>query len=297
MNIVKVKKEKNYFIFWLLIIPVLLVRGICSLYPIINTFYSSFFQINKIMHINKFIGIRNFIDIFSDIKVLETLHFTAFFTLVSIALHTIIGVALALLLNKEFKGRKLLRTVVLIPWALPLIVAGIAAAWGFNDSYGFVNDIIRRLATGFHFDWLSSSMGAQIAVILADVWKDTPFYAIMILAGLQSIPTEIYEAAHIDGASSIKVFWSITIPNIAPLMVILTIFFSLWRLTQFDLIYAMTKGGPGNSTSLLSYRVYVEAFNNQNFGYASSISVLLCLIMIAIAIIGFAINRKIDFES
>lgn len=291
------KKKRRDALCWLLVAPALLTRAACSLYPILRTVYDGFFQINKIRRVNRFIGLGNYVQMFQDSNIRDTLQFTAVFTAISILLHTVIGVALALMLNTQFKGRKILRSVVLIPWATPLVVAGIAASWAFNDMYGFVNDLIRYLAPGFTCDWLVNPATARFAVIIVDVWKDTPFYAIMILAGLQSVPEDVYEAALADGSGPASSFFRITLPNIAPLMCTMTVFFSLWRLTQFDLVYAMTQGGPGTSTSLLSYRTYIEAFKNLNFGYASSISVVLCLFMVVVAVTGFRAKRRLDFES
>jgi len=233
---------------------------------------------------------------FTDTNLQSTLSFTLLFTSVSMILHIILGIGLALMLNIKFKGKKFLRSILLIPWAIPAIVAGIAARWAFNDAYGFVNDLIRRIIPDFSFLWLVEANSAKIAVILVDVWKDTPFFAILILAGLQGIPDEIYEAARIDGASRFKLFTHITIPHIRSLIIILTIFFSLWRLTIFDLVYAMTQGGPGSSTSLLSYRIAMEGFRNLNYGYASSIAILLLLIVIIIASVGLFVQKKISID-
>lgn len=294
---VKKKTKVKEWLCWLLVAPALLTRAACSLYPILRTFYDSLFQINKIRRIHRFTGIGNYTQMLSDTNILDTIQFTAVFTVISILLHTLLGVGLALLLNAQFRGRKILRSVVLIPWATPLVVAGIAATWAFNDMYGFINDLIRYVAPGFSCDWLVSPDTARFAVIAVDVWKDTPFYAIMILAGLQSIPYDIYEAALTDGSGPVSSFLRITLPNIAPLMCTMTIFFSLWRLTQFDLVYAMTQGGPGTATSLLSYRTYIEAFKNLNFGYASSISVVLCLFMVIVAFLGFRAKKHLDFET
>jgi multiple sugar transport system permease protein len=288
--------KRNEIIFVLLIMPALLLRIFTSAYPIVVTFVESTFNTNKIFKTNQFIGLGNFIHMFSDSSVKDSITFTLIFTVASVLLHIVLGIALALLLNCNFSGRKLLRSTALIPWALPLIAAGIAASWGFDNSYGFVNDMIRRVIPGFQYNWLVQNTGSRFAVILTDVWKDTPFFAILMLSGIQNVSLEIYEAAKIDGAGAWKRFKSITLPCIAPLLATMTIFFTLWRLISFDLVYAMTQGGPGASTSLLSYRIFVEAFKSMNFGYASAISVMLCLIMVVMALIGFAIKRKVDYE-
>lgn len=286
--------KRKVLIAWILIAPVILLRVFTALYPMIATFFYSLFDYSQIEQTMDFIGLKNFIDMMSDTTVLETLKFTGIFTIVSTTLHLVLGIALALLLNIQFRGRKFLRTIVLIPWAIPLIVAGIAARWMFNGEYGLINDILSRL---IHIkpDWLINIWGARVAVILTDVWKDTPFIAIMFLAGLQSISGEIYDSARVDGAGPWKRLCTITIPMLMPVITTLLIFFSIWRLASFDLVFAMTQGGPGASTSLLSYRVYVEAFRNLNFGYSSAIAVFMFLIMCLIGITGMAVHRKVDY--
>jgi multiple sugar transport system permease protein len=265
-----------------------------SLYPMVMTVVYSLLDYNLIHQTKEFVGLKNFKLMLTDFSLHTTLSFTFIFTLVSIILHVVLGVALGLLLNVQFKGRKFLRSIVLIPWALPVIVAGIAASWMFNKEYGMVNDLLFR-SVGLKLDWLVVPFSARLAVILTDVWKSTPFFAILILSGLQSIEHEVYESARIDGANRWKIFWQITIPHILRLIVVLTIFFSLWRLTTFELIYSMTQGGPGNATSLLSYIIYTETFKNLNLGYASSISVVLCLFMIIIALLGYAVIRRLRY--
>ncbi|RPH75936.1 sugar ABC transporter permease, partial [bacterium] len=127
----------------------------------------------------EFVGIRNYLRIISDQKLLTAVEFTLVFTIVSMIFHVILGIGLALLLNVDFKGRKFLRTIVLIPWAMPMIVVGIAGKWAFNDMYGIVNDLIRNIVPNFHYDWLVYSSSARAAVILVDLWKDVPFFAIV----------------------------------------------------------------------------------------------------------------------
>jgi len=149
--------------------------------------------------------------------------------------------------------------------------------------------------TNVNFAWLVSPIGAQIAVILVDVWKNIPFFAVMVLAALQSVPAELYESASMDGAGAVKCFFTITIPHIKRVLITMGLFFTLWRLTSFDLVYSMTQGGPGAKTSLISYRITTEAFKNLNYGYASAISMLLFLIMLIVAAGGLKLQKKIDF--
>ncbi|WP_202595336.1 carbohydrate ABC transporter permease [Halalkalibacter okhensis] len=242
-----------------------------------------------------FIGLQNFVDIFSDPKVKASINFTLIFTVTSMVFHVILGIFLAMLLNIKFKGKKLLRTITLIPWAMPMVVTGMAAKWAFNDDYGLINDFIRRFNPEFHFDWLIYPWSAQLAVILVDLWKDIPFFAFLVLAGLQFIPDEVYESAKIDGAGAVSTFFKITLPLITPTLLTLCIFFTMWRITMYDLVYAMTSGGPGDSTSLLAYRIAIEAFTNLNIGYASALALLLFFMMVAFSIVNLLLIKRFQY--
>ncbi|GLC78223.1 carbohydrate ABC transporter permease [Lacrimispora brassicae] len=272
------KKSQNW-IAWVLILPVLMIRGFTTIYPIIRTFINSFFDIRVLRGINEFAGVNNYLNIFKDEKVITTLEFTVMFVLISMILHVILGVALAMILNMNFKGRRFLRTIVLIPWAMPAVVIGMAAKWAFNNDYGLVNDFIRWFVPGFQMNWLINTGTARAAVIAMDLWKDLPFFGILILSGLQFISGDIYEAARVDGANRVQSFLHITLPLIMKNVLTLCIPFTLWRLTAFDLVYSMTSGGPGEDTSLIAYRITMEAFTNLNVGYASALAVLLFLVM------------------
>ena len=288
--------RKKVLVAWLLVLPALLIRGITILYPMITTAWYSLLDYKMLTKTKKFVGLKNYIKMFSDPGVLDSIRFTLVFTVVSVILIMTLGILLALMLNIKFKGKKFLRSIVLIPWAMPTIVVGIAAQWAFNDTYGFVNDLISKISgTSFHFAWLVSPIGAQSAVILVDVWKNVPFYAIMVLAALQSVPLELYESAAMDGAGAVRRFFSITMPHIKSVLITMGLFFTLWRLTSFDLVYAMTQGGPGAKTSLISYKITNEAFKNLNYGYASAISMLLFIVMVVIAAGGMKLQKKIDY--
>lgn len=201
------------------------------------------------------------------------------FVIVSMIFHVVLGVALALILNMKFRGRRFMRTIVLIPWAMPAVVIGMAAKWAFNNDYGLINDFVRRFVPDFQMNWLINAGTARTAVIAMDLWKDLPFFAILVLSGLQFISNEIYEAAKVDGADGIRSFIHITLPLIMRNVLTLCIPFTLWRLTGFDLVYSMTSGGPGEDTSLIAYRITMEAFTNLNVGYAAALAVMLFLVM------------------
>ncbi len=274
-----ITKKSLQWIAWVLVIPVLLLRGFTTIYPILKTMINSFFDIRILSGVNEFTGFSNYLNVFHDQKVITTLQFTAMFVVVSMIFHVVFGVALALILNMKFKGKRFLRTIVLIPWAMPAVVIGMAAKWAFNNDYGLINDFIRRFQPDFQLNWLIHTGTARAAVIAMDLWKDLPFFAILVLSGLQFISGEIYEAARVDGADGIRSFLHITLPLIMRNVLTLCIPFTLWRLTGFDLVYSMTSGGPGEDTSLIAYRITMEAFTNLNVGYAAALAVLLFLVM------------------
>jgi len=289
------KKRTHLWIAWILVTPVILLRGFTTIYPVVTTFINSFFDIRLLKSpYSTFAWLDNYIKIFRDPKLITSLQFTAIFTVVSMLFHIIIGIALALLLNVKFKGRRFLRSIVLIPWAMPMVVVGLAARWAFNNNYGLINDLIRRVISSFQYDWLVYPFSARISVIIVDLWKDVPYFAILVLAALQFISEDIYEAARIDGANTIQLFTRITVPNILKTVLTLCIFFTIWRMTSFDVVYSMTSGGPGDSTSLLAYRIMTEAFTNLNVGYASSIAVILFLMMSGLSCINLFCIKKID---
>lgn len=274
-----ISRKSQQWIAWVLILPVLIIRGFTTIYPIVRTFINSFFDIRVLSGVDEFAGLKNYLNIFKDEKVITTLKFTVMFVLISMALHVILGVALAMILNMNFKGLRFLRTIVLIPWAMPAVVIGMAAKWAFNNDYGLVNDFIRWFVPGFQMNWLINTGTARAAVIAMDLWKDLPFFGILVLSGLQFISGDIYEAARVDGANGVHSFLYITLPMIMKNVLTLCIPFTLWRLTAFDLVYSMTSGGPGEDTSLIAYRITMEAFTNLNVGYASALAVLLFLVM------------------
>lgn len=274
-----ITKKSLQWIAWLLILPALLIRGFTTIYPIAKTLVNSFFDIRILSGVHEFAGFRNYLNVFSDQKVITTLQFTAVFVVVSMVFHIILGIALALILNMKFKGRRFLRTIVLIPWAMPAVVIGMAAKWAFNNDYGLINDFIRWFVPNFQLSWLVNTNTARGAVIAMDLWKDLPFFAILVLSSLQFISGDIYEAAKVDGANSVDAFLHITLPLIMKNVLTLCIPFTLWRLTSFDLVYSMTSGGPGEDTSLIAYRITMEAFTNLNVGYAAALAVMLFLVM------------------
>ncbi|MGF6952327.1 multiple sugar transport system permease protein [Neobacillus sp. B4I6] len=287
--------KKYLTIAWILVLPALLIRGFTTIYPIFETFRISFYDIKILRGINEFVGFENYVKIFHDPKLLDAINFTAIFVVGSMIGHILLGVILALILNMKFGGQKILRTIVLLPWALPMVVVAIASKWAFNNDYGLINDFVRRFNPSFHMDWLINTDTARFAVIAVDLWKDLPFFAILVLASLQFISSDVYEAAKVDGAGSIRSFFKITLPLISKNLFVLSIFFTMWRITSFDVVYAMTAGGPGNSTDLIAYRITTEAFTNLNTGYSAAMAVTLFVVMAILSGISLYGSKKVDY--
>lgn len=288
--------NKKYLkIAWMLVLPALLIRIFTTIYPIFETFRISLYDIKLLRGINQFVGFQNYMDIFHDPKLAQSVSFTAIFVIGSMIGHILLGVILALILNMKFGGQRILRTIVLLPWALPMVVVAIASKWAFNNDYGLINDFIRKFNPSFSMDWLINTDTARMSVIAVDLWKDLPFFAILVLASLQFISSEMYEAAKVDGAGVMRSFFSITLPLISKNILILSIFFTMWRMTSFDVVYAMTGGGPGNSTDLIAYRITTEAFTNLNTGYSAAIAVVLFFVMALLSVLSLYAAKKIDY--
>lgn len=289
-------KKRFILMAWLFIAPVLIIRLLTTLYPILSVFYYSLLDYDLIRQKKEFFGFGNFMKLPDSKPFLDSLSFTVKFTLVSIVFIVILGIILALLLRINFKGRKLIRTVSLIPWGMPMIVVAIAASWAFNDTYGIVNDLIRRFfVPGFSFPWLADNTGAQISVIMINIWKNTPFFAIVMLASFQGIPMELFESAKIDGANGVIILFRIMLPYCMRTLIILAIFTGIFQINSFELAYAMTKGGPGSATSLLAYRLYLEATKNLNYGVASAITVVMFAVTAIYGLFGLLFYRKVDY--
>jgi multiple sugar transport system permease protein len=272
---------------WTLVLPALILLLLVYAYPILRAFWLSVYTQNLGTELQRvFSGFSNYQRMVGDGRFWQSLWNTTIFTTTSVFLELILGIGVALVLNQAFKGRSIVRTITLIPWALPTAIMGVAWAWIFNDQYGVVNDILRRLGlidTGI--SWLGDPTLAMIAVILADVWKTTPFIALLLLAGLQSISQDLYEAHSLDGATPWQSFWSVTVPLLMPQIVIALLFRFAQAFAIFDLIQVMTGGGPGGATETVSIYIYSTVMRYLDFGYGSALIVVTFLILVAAVVI------------
>ena len=216
----------------------------------------------------------------------------------SVSLQFLGGFVAALLLHQGFRGRALVRTVTLLPWIIPGIVVALVWEWLYQPNYGVINDLLVR--SGLLRDrvaWLSDPVLAMPAVIATNVWRGVPFFAIMLLAGLQAIPDDIYEAARVDGASVTQRFWHITVPLLRPIIVVATATRIIWTFNYADLIFVMTSGGPANATQITSTYTLLQAYSNLDFGYAATLSVVLLLIMLGFTVFYLKVTRGVESTS
>ncbi len=284
---------RRYLLFLVLVAPAFLLRFSTAAYPIGQTVAFSFTNLSLLKGTNSFVGLQNYRDMLNDYGVQGALSFTIIYVLSTAVLDLIVGLLIALLLNTSFRGRAAVRTLTLIPWAIPTIVAGYIFRWLLDDQFGLIPNWVIQL-TGIHPVIFTSPVGARLTVILVQVWKDAPFIAIVLLAGLQGVPQDLYEAARVDGASAWQRFWNITIPLVTPLLLTMGMFRTVWSLANFDLVYGLTFGGPGVATSVLALRIFQEGILFFKFGFASAISVVLLLLVSIIGLVGLWLFRRTD---
>ena len=279
---------------WIMLIPALLVFGLVFIYPIARAFWLSWFTENLGTQLQPvFSGLSNYQRMLGDGRFWQSLWNTSVFTLASVFLELLLGLGVALVLNKSFFGRGIVRTTAIIPWALPTAVMGLAWAWIFNDQYGVVNDLLLRLGlieTGIN--WLGTPGLAMIALIVADVWKTTPFISIILLAGLQSISEDLYEAHRLDGANPWQSFRQITLPLLMPQILIALLFRFAQSFGVFDLVQVMTGGGPAGSTETVSIYIYSTVMRYLDFGYGAALVVVTFLLLVlAVAVTALLLKR------
>jgi multiple sugar transport system permease protein len=260
-----------------MVAPSMVLIAIVAAWPIIYAVWLSLHQYSvRVAGLSRWSGFRNYSDALSSSDWWSALVHTLIFTVASVSLETVIGLGMALAMHAAFRGQGVLRTVVLVPWAVLTVVTATMWRTMFVSPYGFINTI-----TGTHTVWLGSEPQALIVIILADVWKTAPFMALLILAGLQVIPNEIYEAAKVDGATAWQRFARITLPLLRPAILVALIFRTLDALRIFDLPFVLT--GGQNGTSTLSTIAQETFATNRIYGLGSAMSVLTFLIVMLVS--------------
>lgn len=273
---------------WALVAPALAVIGLIALFPLGWTIWES-------LHLHDlrmpwlgqpFVGLENYAEIVRDTRFWGALRHTAFFTVVSIMLELVLGLFLALAMNRAFRGRGVMRASVLVPWAIPTVVAALLWRFMFESEAGIVNAVLVDIGIlEKPMVWFIQTTTAWMPVILADVWKTTPFVALLLLAGLQNIDKSLYEAASMDGAGPWWQLSHITIPLLKHAILVTLIFRTLDAFRVFDLIYVLSGGGPGTSTEPVALYAFNALLQNLRFGYGSALSVMIFLITFGLAVL------------
>jgi ABC-type sugar transport system permease subunit len=260
-----------------------------SVYPVINSAWMSFRDTSLIFHTDNFVGLDNYTTIFSEGKFWHAWLNTLGFTVASTLFETLVGLGMALVLFESFAGRGWVRASMLVPWAIPTVVTSKMFAWIFDGQNGIVNYLLKAMGIVHqNVNWYGSIDHAMQTIILADVWKTTPFMALLLLAGLQTVPRSLSEAAAIDGASSWQYFWMVRLPLLMPTLMIAAMFRALDAFRIFDLVYVLTGGGPADSTEVLSTLTYKTLFSALQFGPGSALATSMFLTEMLIAM-GFAL--------
>jgi trehalose/maltose transport system permease protein len=265
---------------WVLLLPALAVVGFVAIYPLGKTIYYSFTNQEFLAGIEptKWVGLRNYRELWHDSIFRTAIWTTIKFTLITVGFEFVLGMIIALVVNSNFRGRGAMRAVMLVPWAIPTVVAAQMWKWMFDDVYGVINDAGVRLHLLSHSRaWISEPSTALASVCAVDIWKTTPFVALLLLAGLQVIPRDLYEAASVDGASKLQQFWRITLPLLRPAILVTLIFRTLDALRVFDVFYVFFGNRPDTQTMAIYDQATIVG--DGHVGYGSAVSVAIFLII------------------
>jgi multiple sugar transport system permease protein len=259
----------------LMLLPALVAFAVVILYPFIQSVRLSLYKYTIDMEKPVFVGWGNFTRLFADPGTTTVWLNTLLFVGATTGLTFVLGLAWALMMNQPFKGRVVVRSLSLLPWVLPTTVTAFLAAWIFNGQYGVLNALL--LSAGFIAEpitWLAEEKGAMAAVVLTKAWLSVPLFMAFFLAGLQGVSQDQVDAARVDGCENMGVLRYVVLPHLAPTMIIVTILGAMGNLQAFDVIYALTQGGPIKATTMLSVEVYKQAFQNWDMGTACAVGVL-----------------------
>ena len=284
-------RRRNTLIGWTFILPNFIGFGILTLAPVLTLFYIAFTDWNAFGNAN-WIGPANFVRLFNDNSFRIALTNTITYAVMYIPLTLVVSLGLAMLLNTKLRGIAFFRTAAFFPYITSIVA--IAMVWNilFSPEYGPINQILRFIGIADPPGWLTSPAWALPAVALISMWRDAGYYMILFLAGLQTIPRELYEAARMDGANGWQRFWNVTLPGLRPTTFFVTVMMVIGSFKILDLILVLTRGGPGQATLVISQFIFREGFERNSFGYASAAAIVLFLLCISITIVQFMVNKR-----
>lgn len=292
--------ERRSLFAYLLNAPSLIAIFLLAAYPIVYSGWISLHKYNlKRPRVFQFIGLENYAAILNSPEFWSALWITIQFTVLVVTAVAVLGVCVALLLDQPFRGRAIVRTLVLLPWAIPPVVNGLMWQWIYDSKIGALNGLLFSLGIISEYKgWLSDPTSALLALAFADVWNVLPLAVILLLAALQKIPRELYESARMDGAGPLHLFRYITFPWLAQTLLVVLILQTLSAIRVFDVIYVLTAGGPGTATTTLTWKTYLTTFESLDFGLGNAYAYSVSLITFGFALVYFRVlYRRGDFET
>ena len=282
-----------------LMAPAFLIMAAVTLYPLVSAFVISLRRWNLMRpeEGQPFVGLENYRFTLGDPVFWQSVRVTVIFVVLAVTLEIVLGLLIALMLNRPFRGRAFVRMVALLPWAIPSVVNGIMWKWILNPSYGALNGLLQSLGLiDRYVIWLGEPLRALFMVVLADVWKETPFIMLLFLAALQTIPVDLYDSARVDGASRLQQLWHITLPLIRPTLFVAVALRTIWALKSFDLIYTLTAGGPSGGTSVIAYYTYLKSFVSLQLGRGAAVAYLMtAVVAVLVVLYQRALYREVEY--
>ena len=283
---------------YLLLTPALLLFVALGLFPLAYSLGLSFWEYKlNVPEGRRFVGLDHYTHMFADQVFLDSLLKTAYYTFATVSLSVGVGLAVALILNRKFVGKSFFLLAMIVPWAIPKVVNGLMWKWIYDGNYGIFNWLLLKLGiiSEYRYWFNESAFAAMTLVIIADVWKNVPFTAVLLLAALKAVPKELYEAAKCDGAGRFGQFAHVTLPGIRNTLMIVLMTETMWAFKAFDLIYSLTRGGPGNNTTITYFYVYQQSFDYLNLGYGAAMAYFVTFIIVLFALLYYkALGRDAD---
>lgn len=278
---------------YLTILPIIVVIALFAIYPITYAVRLSFYKyLLTRPDDHPFVGLGNYANVTSSYYFENAIQITGIYTLLAVIGVILFGIGVALILNSKIRLANVLKIVILLPWAIPSVVSGLVWKWMLNADFGILNGILYAMGLiKSYIPFLADPVLAKISLIMAFIWKEGPLAAIFLLAGLQLIPDELFDAAKIDGGGGWKIFRYVTVPMLRPVLLVIAVYETMTAILTFDIIYVMTGGGPADSTALISWFAYAEIFKALNLGNGAALSIIIALITLVLILIYLRVMR------
>ena len=285
--------ERTAFLF---VAPLAAILMAVAVFPILYSFYISLFAL-KLTRPNRvpFVGMDNYVAVVSDPQFWQAVERTVLFSVISVSAIAVLALLIALLLNEDFPGRRILSAVLLVPWAIPYVANALMWKWIYDSNYGALNGLLYQLDfINTYMVWLGDSDKTLALIANAFVWKEVPLATILLLVGLKTIPADLHAAAKVDGADAIRRFFHITLPSLKSSFALVIVYETMMAIRHFDLFFILTEGGPGDASHVVAWRIYVETFRNLSFGTGAAMAYILALATLALAYVVIrALARRI----